>query len=154
MQTMTLSVPDRSSTLRTSGRGLLPGLFLTFTIAGAAFGLRNLTGIAALSPLIIAIVLGMAFHNTVGTPPALKPGVVFSMRRVLRFAIILLGLQLSLSQVAAVGIVGIAIIVVSLIGTFLFSVWLGRRLGIDRKFAELIAAGKSVALPPSSRRTR
>jgi uncharacterized membrane protein YadS len=66
----------------------------------------------------------------------------------------LLGLQLSLSQVAAVGIVGIAIIVVSLIGTFLFSVWLGRRLGIDRKFAELIAAGKSVALPPSSRRTR
>jgi len=144
MQTMTLSVPDRSSTLRTSGRGLLPGLFLTFTIAGAAFGLRNLTGIAALSPLIIAIVLGMAFHNTVGTPPALKPGVVFSMRRVLRFAIILLGLQLSLSQVAAVGIVGIAIIVVSLVGTFLFSVWLGRRLGIDRKLAELIAAGTSI----------
>jgi uncharacterized integral membrane protein (TIGR00698 family) len=144
MQTMTLSVLDRSSTFRTFGRSLLPGLFLTFTIAGAAFELRNLTGIAALSPLIIAIVLGMAFHNTVGTPPAFKPGVAFSMRRILRFAIILLGLQLSLSQVAAVGIVGIAIIVVSLVGTFLFSVWLGRRLGIDRKLAELIAAGTSI----------
>ena len=52
--------------------------------------------------------LGMAFHNTIGTPLNFKPGVVFSMRRILQFAIILLGLQLSLSQVVSVGLAGIA----------------------------------------------
>jgi uncharacterized integral membrane protein (TIGR00698 family) len=144
MQTLTSVVPVAWSTHWLSGRGLIPGLFLTTTIAAAAFGLRNLSGIAALSPLIIAIVLGLAFHNTVGTPAAFKPGVVFSMRRVLRFAIILLGLQLSVSQVVEVGGAGLAIIASTLVGTFLFTVWLGRRLGVDRKLVELIAAGTSI----------
>lgn len=32
----------------------------------------------------------------------------------------------------------------TLIGTFLFTVWLGRRFGVDRKLVELIAAGTSI----------
>jgi len=86
----------------------------------------------------------MAFHNTIGTPGAFKPGVAFSMRRILRFAIVLLGLQLSFAQLIKVGTVGLAIIAVTLAATFLFTVWLGRRLGIDRKLAQLIAAGTSI----------
>ena len=144
MQTFASSVLAPSSTRWLSGRSSVPGLFLTATIAAAAFGLRNLSGITALSPLIVAIVLGIAFHNTVGTPAAFKQGVVFSMRRVLRFAIILLGLQLSLSQVVEVGGAGLAIIASTLAATFLFTVWLGRRLGVERKLSELIAAGTSI----------
>jgi uncharacterized integral membrane protein (TIGR00698 family) len=144
MHTMALSVLGHSSKPLLSGRSLVPGLFLTATIAAASFGLRNLSGITALSPLIVAIVLGIAFHNTVGTPAAYKPGVVFSLRRVLRFAIILLGLQLSLSQVVEVGGAGLGIIAATLTATFLFTVWLGRRLGVDRKLAQLIAAGTSI----------
>jgi uncharacterized integral membrane protein (TIGR00698 family) len=144
MQTLTSTALDRSSARWLSGRSLLPGLLLTTTIATAAFGLRNLSGIAALSPLIIAIVLGLVFHNTVGTPAAFRPGVVFGMRRVLRFAIILLGLQLSLAQVVEVGAAGLGIIAFTLGGTFLFTVWLGRRLAVDRKLVELIAAGTSI----------
>ena len=144
MQTFASSVLAPSNTRWLSGRSSVPGLFLTATIAAAAFGLRNLSGITALSPLIVAIVLGIAFHNTVGTPAAFKQGVVFSMRRVLRFAIILLGLQLSLSQVVEVGGAGLAIIASTLAATFLFTVWLGRRLGVERKLSELIAAGTSI----------
>jgi uncharacterized integral membrane protein (TIGR00698 family) len=144
MQTLTSSVLGASSTRWLSGWGLVPGLLLTVTIAAAAFGLQNLSGITALSPLILAILLGITFHNTVGTPAAYKPGVVFSMRRVLRFAIILLGLQLSLSQVVEVGGVGLGIIASTLTAAFLFTLWLGRRLGVDRKLAELIAAGTSI----------
>ena len=139
-----MAVSDRAGRRRTSWQGLLPGLLLTFTIAAAAFELRNLSGVTVLSPLIIAIVLGMALHNTVGTPGTFKPGVVFSVRRILRFAIVLLGLQLSLAQVVTVGIVGLAIIAITLASTFVFTAWLGRRLDIDRKLAELIAAGTSI----------
>lgn len=144
MHTMTLSVLGHSSTRWPSGSSLIPGLFLTATIATAAFELRSLSGITALSPLIISIVLGLAYRNTVGTPATFKPGVAFSMRRILRFAIILLGLQLSLSQVVEVGGAGLAIIASTLAATFLFTLWLGRRLSVDRKLVELIAAGTSI----------
>jgi uncharacterized integral membrane protein (TIGR00698 family) len=144
MQSLTLTFSRRSGWERASGNHLLPGLFLTFTIAAAAFEVRNLSGIAALSPLVIAIVLGMILHNTVGTPAAFKSGVTFGMRRILRLSIILLGLQLSLSQVVSVGILGLTIIALTLAGTFVFTVWLGNRLGIDHKLAQLIAAGTSI----------
>jgi uncharacterized integral membrane protein (TIGR00698 family) len=144
MQALTSSTLDPSRTRTLPGHSLVPGLLLTGTIAAAAFGLRNLSGIAALSPLIIAIVLGLAFRNTVGTPAAFKPGVVFSMRRILRFAIILLGLQLSWSQLVEVGGVGLGIIVLTLVSTFLFTVRLGHWLAVDRKLVELVAAGTSI----------
>src|SRR6516165_2451693 len=144
MQSLTLAVDNRSVRYWASGQRLLPGLLFAFTLAAVAFELRNLLGITALSPLIIAIVLGMAFRNTMGIPGAFKPGVVFSTRRILRFAIVLLGLQLSFAQLVKVGTVGLAVIAVTLACTFMFTVWLGHRLGIDRKLAQLIAAGTSI----------
>jgi uncharacterized integral membrane protein (TIGR00698 family) len=124
--------------------GLVPGLLLAATIAAAAFGLRSLSGVGVLSPMILAIVIGMAFNNIVGTPANVTPGVSFAMRRILRFAIILLGLQITAQQVASVGVTGLLIIAVSLVSTFVFTKQLGRLLGVDSKMAELIAAGTSV----------
>jgi uncharacterized integral membrane protein (TIGR00698 family) len=99
---------------------------------------------ATFSPMILAILLGMAFHNLVGTPAIAKPGVTFSLRRLLRIAIILLGLQLTITQVIEVGGRGIGIIAATLVATFAFTVWMGKLLGVDRKLAQLIAAGTSI----------
>jgi uncharacterized integral membrane protein (TIGR00698 family) len=123
---------------------LLPGLLLSAAIAGAGFGLRQLPGLALFSPMILAIVSGMAFHNLIGTPARAKPGVTFSLRRILRLAIVLLGLQLTAAQVSEVGARGLAVIVLTLISTFLVTTWLGRLLGVERKLTELIAAGTSI----------
>jgi uncharacterized integral membrane protein (TIGR00698 family) len=121
-----------------------PGLLLTGTVAAAAFALRQLPGVATFSPLILAILIGIAFHNVIGTPIWAKPGVTFSLRRVLRLAIILLGLQLTAAQVAEVGAVGVGIIVATLLATFAFTTWMGRVLGVDAKLTQLIAAGTSI----------
>ncbi|MCK9916374.1 YeiH family protein [Microbacteriaceae bacterium K1510] len=123
---------------------LLPGLLLTGSIAATAFALRQIPGVGILSPMILAIVIGIAFHNLIGTPVRAKAGVTFSLRRVLRFAIILLGLQLTAAQVAEVGATGIAVIAITLVATFTFTKWIGRLLGVDGKLAELIAAGTSI----------
>lgn len=123
---------------------LLPGLLLTGLFAAAAFALRLLPGVAALSPMILAIVLGVAFHNLIGAPARARPGVLFAQRRVLRFAIVLLGLQLTAEQVASVGAAGVAVIAATLVATFLFTTWLGRLIGVDRQLSELIAAGTSI----------
>jgi uncharacterized integral membrane protein (TIGR00698 family) len=125
-------------------RDILPGLFLAGLIAVLAFALRAIPGVDAFSPMIIAIIIGMAFNNVVGMPAKAKPGVTFSLRRLLRLAIILLGLQLTTMQVMEVGASGVAIIATTLISTFAFTVWLGRLLGVDRRLAELIAAGTSI----------
>jgi uncharacterized integral membrane protein (TIGR00698 family) len=123
---------------------ILPGLLLTSAVAALAFALRQLPGMATFSPMILAILIGIAFHNVVGTPAWAKPGVTFSLRRLLRLAIILLGLQLTASQVVEVGGRGLGIIAASLLATFSFTVWIGRMLGVERKLAQLIAAGTSI----------
>jgi len=119
-------------------------LVLTSGITAAAFALRQLPGMTTFSPMIVAILIGITFNNIVGTPGWAKPGVTFSLRRLLRVAIILLGLQLTASQVIAVGGRGIGIIAATLLATFAFTVWMGRLLGVERKLAQLIAAGTSI----------
>jgi uncharacterized integral membrane protein (TIGR00698 family) len=66
------------------------------------------------------------------------------MKRLLRAAIILLGFQLTLSQVAEVGGPGLLIVAATLAATFVFTVWAGRALGVDPKLSQLIAAGTSI----------
>jgi uncharacterized integral membrane protein (TIGR00698 family) len=121
-----------------------PGLALTAGIAGGAFALRQAPGAATFSPMILAIVIGIAFHNLLGTPARAKAGVAFALRKVLRLAIILLGLQLTAAQIVEVGATGVAIIALTLVATFLFTVEFGRLIGVERKLAELIAAGTSI----------
>src|SRR6202140_5445600 len=123
---------------------ILPGLLLNSTIAGAAFALRLLPGMATFSPMILSIMIGIVFHNTVGTAAWAKAGVTFSLRRLLRGAIILLGLQLTASQVIEIGGRGLGIIAVTLLATFVFTVWMGKLLGVEPKLAQLIAAGTSI----------
>ncbi|WP_337188177.1 putative sulfate exporter family transporter [Phenylobacterium sp.] len=121
-----------------------PGVVLTLIITWAAFGLRTVESLQALSPLILAMILGMAIRNLIGVPDAARMGVVFSQRRLLRMAIVLLGLQFTIGQIALIGLPGLGVAVAALGATFLFSLWLGRLLGIERGFAVLIAGGVSV----------
>lgn len=124
--------------------GCLPGLALATLIAAAAYGARLAPGLGAFSPMIIAIALGVVMGNLVGVPAQAKAGLAFAMRRVLRFAIVLLGLQLTVAQVIAVGAGGILAIAATLVATFLLTTWLGRLLGVDAKLTQLIAAGTSI----------
>jgi uncharacterized integral membrane protein (TIGR00698 family) len=124
--------------------GLLPGVLLTSGLALLATSLQRLPSLNLLSPLIIAVLLGVLVRNTVGTPAICRPGITFSLKRILRLAIILLGLQLSIAQVLTIGPIGLAIVVVTLASTFIFTCWLGRHLGVERKLTQLIAAGTSI----------
>ena len=151
MTTHTLPAHHTSRSIETKDQnptavasGVWPGLLLTGLVTAAAFGLRELPEVSTFSPLILAIVIGMLFHNAIGTPVRAKAGVTFALRRILRFAIILLGLQLTAAQIAEVGATGIAVIALTLIATFLFTTWLGNLLGVEKGLAQLIAAGTSI----------
>ncbi|MGE3873401.1 MAG: YeiH family protein [Parvibaculaceae bacterium] len=110
----------------------------------AAFSIRQIPGLGIFSPMILAVVLGIVFANVVGTPARARPGIAFCQRSLLRLAIVLMGFQLSASQVLSIGGAGMAVVVLALAATFVFTLALGRLIGVDRKLAELIAAGTSI----------
>lgn len=122
----------------------VPGALLTAGVAGLALALRRIPGVAILSPMILATLIGMALHNIFGTPAWAKPGVTFSLKRVLRLGIILLGLQLMASQVVQVGFAGVGVIAATLVATLSFTKWLGGVMSVDAKLAELIGAGTAI----------
>ena len=129
---------------RGSALAVLPGISFAGAIAAVALLTRHIPGMATFSPMILAIVMGMAFHNIVGTPSLAKPGIAFSVRRLLRIGIVLLGFQLTLTESAEVGARGLLIITITVVATFGFTVWVGRALGVDRKLSQLIAVGTSI----------
>ncbi|MBI1261826.1 MAG: putative sulfate exporter family transporter [Rhizobiales bacterium] len=142
-----MSIQETPIDLRPAGAAfveLLPGLGLVLLIASLATALHALSWLHALSPLILAITLGMIFHNVIGTPAAARAGVKFALRRILRAAIILLGLQLTLTQVASVGWGGLVATITTLGATFFFTLWMGHRLGVSRPLTALVAAGTSI----------
>jgi uncharacterized integral membrane protein (TIGR00698 family) len=144
LKKVALKSPDTQTATKGPTGNIFPGLILSCAIAGVAFFISKLPYCTMLSPLILAIFLGMMFNNIVGTPRLCAPGVKFSLRRVLRLAIILLGLQLTASQVLSVGAPGLLVVVATLVATFIFTVWWGQKLGVDGKLTQLVAAGTSI----------
>ena len=77
---------------------ILPGLFLNWVIAGAAFAIRQLPGMAMFNPMMLSMAIGIAFHNIVGTAAWAKQGVTFSLCRLLGIVILPFGSQLTSSR--------------------------------------------------------
>lgn len=132
-----VAIPARAASL-------LPGIVLVGLVTAAAFSFRQFPGLGVFSPMILAIVAGIVFANLVGVPAHAKAGIAFSQRSLLRFAIVLLGFQLTAAQVLSIGPAGIGSVAGALVATFFFTMLAGRLLGVDRKLTELIAAGTSI----------
>lgn len=107
------------------------------------------TGVGALVPVmgapVAGILLGLGLGRLLGErATALGPGLVFTSKKVLQAAVVLLGLGLPLGQVLTVGArslpVMVGTITVALGGTAL----LGRRLGVDRDTRTLIGVGTAI----------
>lgn len=69
---ITADIADAPAKARARWLAILPGVLLTAAIAGEAFTLRHLPGFGVFSPMILAIVIGIAFHNLIGTPVRAK----------------------------------------------------------------------------------
>ena len=98
------------------------------------------------SPLTLAIVLGMALGNTVAAPYLLRigEGIAFSKGRLLRLGIVLYGFKITWAQLSFAGWPALFADVSVVCGTFALALWLGRRLGMERDTAALVGAGSAI----------
>ncbi|WP_016906758.1 YeiH family protein [Streptomyces xiaopingdaonensis] len=123
-------------------RSLLPGLVLCLVAAGASYGLGLL--LPGVSPLIIAIVLGVLLANAVRMPATASAGIDFSAKKLLRAGIVFLGLQLVLTDIRDLGTPILLAVACIVTGGLLGTVLLGRLLGVPPGLSLLIACGFSV----------
>lgn len=126
-----------------------PGLLLSAVLGLAAVLLAGWPILQAhgISPLTVAIILGMLVGNTLY--PSMKPwadaGVCISRTTLLRYGVVLYGFRLTLQDVGHVGWQGVVIDALILASTFVLSVQVGTRLlGLDRTVAMLVGAGSAI----------
>ncbi len=68
----------------------------------------------------------------------------FSLRRILKLSVILLGLQFSITQVLTASLSSMVVLGFIVILTMVFTIRLGLRLGVNWKLANLISAGTAI----------
>lgn len=139
-----VTVDVRAQIRKNTLLALAPGLAITASIALIAHLASHNVGFLKNYQMIMAIILGAFVNNVVGTPAAANEGVTFSLRRILRFSIVLLGLQITAQQAAEVGGAGIALIAVGLLATLFVTVPIGMALGVPRGLSLLIGVGTSI----------
>ncbi len=148
---------EKNMSLVSNARGLITdrhiqlinGIFFVGLFAGAAYQFSQWHYIAMLgiSPLIVGIVMGMLYGNTLRLhlPVYWILGIVFSSKGLLRIAIVLYGFRLTYQDVFVVGVEGLLIAAVMLTSTFVGGSWLGiKAFGLPKELAILTAAGSSV----------
>lgn len=130
----------------------IPGVVLVAALAGAAIvasqslgtiiGSRD--GPSPVSPVLCAVVLGLAWRNTIGFGAWAGPGLDWTIGTILRIGIALVGLRLTLKGVAAVGLVAVPVVIGCIATAFAVSRLVGRWLGLSDHMRSLIAVGAAV----------
>lgn len=125
-------------------RAILPGLALSLVLALVADQIRRATGIAALNPVVVALALGILVRALLPLPAGVKPGISFAVRPLLRAAIVLLGLQITLRQLIDIGPGALALAVVAVFATLAVTIALGRWLKVDPVLSSLVGTGTAI----------
>ncbi len=124
------------------------GVLLVIALAVLATLLAQLEWVQELrlSPLIVGIVIGMLFANTIRkwVPSGWGTGIIFCSKQILRTGIVLFGFKITLTDVLAVGLPAMVIDVVVVSLTMIFGVLLGRLLNMDSQTAILTSVGSSI----------
>ncbi|GAA1775515.1 YeiH family protein [Nocardioides hankookensis] len=120
----------------------LPGLGVAAAGGGVALLVHAL--VPVLSPTLVAIVLGIVVAGSGRLDASTGPGLRVASRRVLRVGVALLGLQLLLPEIVALGwpllVVVAAVVLLGIAGTLA----LGRLLGVPPERSLLVACGFSI----------
>lgn len=118
----------------------MPGLTVSIVVAAAAGFLSEHYH----APLMLfALLLGMALNFLSQEGPC-KPGIDFAGREVLRIGVALLGIRITLAQIAALGWHPVALVIGSVVITILVSMLLARAMGFNTLFGLLSGGATAI----------
>jgi uncharacterized integral membrane protein (TIGR00698 family) len=130
---------------------LYPGLLLTFIIAVAArvvhalpFAPFTIGDRHPVDAMIVAIVIGIVVRNTIGLGTQTPNGIRFSVKKVLPFAIVLMGAKLDFFDILRISGKGLVISVASVVVALSLTIWLCRKTNVGMKLGILIGVGTAI----------
>ena len=126
----------------------IPGLLLIVLFAAVATALSTLPFFQhlSLSPLIVGILIGIVFANTLGRylPEEWRSGLKFCSKRILRIGIIFFGFRLTLADVAQVGLSAVALDIFIVCSTIGLGLLVGKWLNMDKETTLLTSSGSAI----------
>ena len=123
---------------------LIPGIVLATLIAALACFIESLLPIHVIGSAVIAMFIGMILNHFIGTVDILKSGLKFTSKKILKFAIILLGLSLNITTILHVGKLSLTVMIFTLLTCFGGGYFIGKALGLNWKLSNLISAGTGI----------
>jgi len=139
-----VAAPGRAvAPLRQLGPGIAIAVLLALLarliaqqLAGGVAGLTKLP----LSPVMCAVVLGMLWRNTLGVPGWAAPGLGWTMTRVLRIGIALVGMRLTLAGAGRIALTALPVALTCLLLALGAGVLVARAMRIPRPLAAVVRA--------------
>lgn len=122
---------------------VLPGFIAALLIALIAKSAASLPGANLIGASIISMFVGMLFHAYFKSS-ALIPGIRFTSKKILKFAIVLLGASLSIETILTVGKHSLTVMIFTLLTCFGGGYFIGKSLGLNWKLSNLISAGTGI----------
>ena len=122
---------------------IAPGFILAVVIAAIAKGIEWLLPIHIIGASVIAMFIGMII-NSIWSTKAISKGLKFTSKKILKFAIILLGASLSVDVILNVGKMSLLVMVFTLLTCFGGGYFIGKALGLNWKLSNLISAGTGI----------
>jgi uncharacterized integral membrane protein (TIGR00698 family) len=121
-------------------RALFPGVLACAVVAAAATFLSQHYGAPV---MLFALLLGMAMNFLSGDGPCV-PGIEFTARQVLRIGVALLGLRITIGQIAELGWHPVLLVVLSVALTIAVSMLAARLLGFQGIFGLLTGGATAI----------
>ena len=122
----------------------LPGIALSLGIAAIACFIEGLLPIHLIGSAVIAMFIGMILNYFLRNTKIFNSGIKFTSKKILKMAIILLGLSLNITTILNVGKMSLVVMVFTLLTCFGGGYFIGRALGLNWKLSNLISAGTGI----------
>lgn len=123
---------------------VIPGFLIALAIAAIAKWLESLLPIHLIGASVIALFIGMILNQIKKPSQTITVGLKFTSKRILKFAIILLGASLSIGTILEVGRISLTVMVFTLFTCFGVGYFVGKALKLDWKLSNLISAGTGI----------
>lgn len=122
----------------------IPGILLAVCIAFLACWIESLLPIHLIGSAVIAMFIGMFLNQYIKNTKIFASGLKFTSKKILKFAIILLGLSLNITTILHVGKMSLTVMVFTLLTCFGGGYFIGKALGLNWKLSNLISAGTGI----------
>lgn len=124
---------------------MIPGIIFVFLVSILSMYINDsIKNVINLEALTIGIIIGIVYNNTIKTQTVFKEGVKFSLKKLLKIGIVLLGFKLNFNALLKLGPKVILMVLIFVPSVLILSVLLGKFFKVQGKLATLIGVGSCI----------